>query len=80
MEELTRALTCGDESQVDSAKERAALLQQLHGAEQVGSTRSSCICSIHPHGPQACHTTDGLLMRQPQSEMLILSRDVAGAL
>ena len=36
VEELTRALTCGDESRVDSAKERAALLQQLHGAEQVG--------------------------------------------
>jgi hypothetical protein len=35
VEELTRALTCGDESRVDSAKERAALLQQLHGAEQV---------------------------------------------
>lgn len=35
VEELTRALTSGDESQADAAKERAALLQQLHGAEQV---------------------------------------------
>jgi hypothetical protein len=43
VDELTRALTCGDESRVDSARERAALLQQLHGAEQV---------SGHSHVPK----------------------------
>lgn len=40
MEELTRALTSGDESRSDAAKERSALLQQLHGAEQVTFTFS----------------------------------------
>lgn len=38
MDELTRMLTSGDESRADSAKERAVLLQQLHGAEQVLAT------------------------------------------
>ncbi len=35
LDELTRAIAHGEESGADAAKERSALLQQLHGAEQV---------------------------------------------
>lgn len=35
LDELTRAMAHGEESAADAAKERSALLQQLHGAEQV---------------------------------------------
>ena len=35
MDELTRAMARGEESGADAVKERSALLQQLHGAEQV---------------------------------------------
>ena len=66
MEELTRALTCGDESRVDSAKERAALLQQLHGAEQVVSGNIQPRLLDLSEWTTACHATYGPLMRQPQ--------------
>ena len=41
MDGLTRAMQHGEENGADAVKERAALIQQLHTAEQVAGQKSA---------------------------------------